>query len=80
MFDYRNTEEIKEILTKYYWGDESIDVIAAIVSGLFNHSHLDKLAPIIMELLNDDPLVQIITKIYEQGSTLFFTLHDKSKL
>jgi hypothetical protein len=76
MPEYRSTEEIKEILTRHFWGDENIEVIAPIVSGLFNHCHLDKLAPIIMELLTDDPLVQQVTEIYERGSTLFFTLQE----
>jgi hypothetical protein len=80
LFDDKRTAEIKEIFTRYFGGDSNIDIIASIAGGLFNHCSMEKLAPIIMELLSDDPLVDRITEIYAQGNTLWTTLQNGNEV
>ena len=76
MFDERRMEEAREMLISRYWGDESIEHIIPILGKLLCYCNIEKIAPIITELLHDDPLVDRISKIYEQGDTLWFTLQN----
>ena len=77
MHKNKRIDEVREMLTRHYWGYDNIELIIPIVAALIDNCHINKLAPIITELLSDDPLVGRITEIYEQGSTLWSALqHD----
>jgi hypothetical protein len=79
MFNERRMEEAQEIITSYYWGHKDIiEFVPPILGGLLNHCRLEEITPIIMELLHDNPLVERISKIYEQGHTLWSALEDKT--
>ena len=77
MHESKRVEEIREMLTSRYWGYESIELIIPILAALIEHNNIEKLAPIITELLSDDPLINRISDIYEKGSTLWFALQNK---
>ena len=74
MIDEKNREIEREMITRYYAGDNEKESIIPILAGLLSYSDVGKLKPIIMELLHDDPLVDQITKIYSQGQSLWFAL------
>jgi len=77
MSNEKGMERIKEMLLRCHCSDDSIELLVPIIAGLLDHCHIEKVAVIVKELLNDDPLVNRITKIYEEGSTLWFALKDK---
>lgn len=74
MLENKRISEVKEILTRHYWSHNNIELIIPIVAALIDHCRIDRLVPIITELLSDDPLVERITEIYGQGGTLWFAL------
>jgi hypothetical protein len=76
MHESKRVEEIREMLTSRYWGYDNIELIIPIVAALIDNYNIEKIAPIITELLSDDPLVNRITEIYEKGTTLWFALQE----
>ena len=75
MSNAENMKQMQEFIERTYWGDEEKQLLIPIFTELLNYSDIAKILSIINELLNDDPLVDRITKIYEEGSTLWFALN-----
>jgi len=83
MLEERNMEAARDVLTRHYGVstpgqvEPEVELIAPVLGGLMNTCYLDEIAPIIMELLNDDSLVAKITEIYERGYSLWSALEKK---
>jgi len=79
-----NATWAKQTLNSYYGlrepGQEAREVvlIAPILGGLMNTCRLEEIAPIIKELLSEDPLITKITEIYERGGSLWSALQQKN--